>query len=75
MAVRLNITLDSDVYRRLKKTVPPKKLSAFLSAAARAKLHPDRATLDAAYKAASGERWRKGVSEDWKPTETEAWPE
>jgi hypothetical protein len=75
MAVRLNITLDVDVYRRLKKAVPPKKLSAFLNAAARAKLHPDRTTLDAAYKAASEERWRKGVSDDWSGTDAEGWPE
>ncbi len=75
MAVRLNITLDTDVYRRLKKAVPPKRLSAFLNAAARAKLHPDRATLDAAYKAARAERWRRGVGEDWSTTDTEGWPE
>ena len=75
MPVRLNITLDSDVYRRLKKQVPPKKLSAFLNAAARARLHPDRTTLDEAYKTASKERWRKGVSKDWSATDTEEWPE
>ena len=28
MSVRLNITMDDDVYARLKKEVPPKKLSA-----------------------------------------------
>jgi hypothetical protein len=75
MPVRLNITLDSDVYRRLKKQVPPKKLSAFLNAAARAKLSPDRATLDEAYKAASKERWRQGACDDWSVTDAEEWPE
>lgn len=30
MSVRLNITMDDDVYARLKKEVPPKKLSAFM---------------------------------------------
>ncbi|ALA59677.1 hypothetical protein NITMOv2_3284 [Nitrospira moscoviensis] len=40
MAVRLNITMDDDVYARLKKQVPPKKPSSFISAAVRAKLLP-----------------------------------
>lgn len=40
MAVRLNITMDDDVYARLKKQVPPKKPSSFISAAVQAKLLP-----------------------------------
>lgn len=75
MAVRLNITLDADVYRRLKKQVPPKKLSAFLNAAARAKLQPDPRTLDAAYKAARKEPWRKEETDAWSVADTEGWPE
>ena len=66
MAVRLNITMDDDVYARLKKEVPPKKLSAFIAEAVRAKLRPDARTLNAAYQAASKEQWRAGVVEDWK---------
>ena len=66
MSVRLNITMDDDVYARLKKEVPPKKLSAFISGAVRAKLHPDARTLNAAYQDASKERWRAGLAEDWK---------
>jgi hypothetical protein len=75
MAVRLNITVDRDVYVRLKKALPPKRISAFINEAVRARLFPDRRTLDAAYRAARRERWRRGVSEDWKATETEDWPE
>jgi hypothetical protein len=74
MSVRLNITMDEDVYARLKKEVPPKKLSAFISGAVRARLHPDARTLDAAYQAASKERWRTGVAEDWKHIDEEGWP-
>jgi hypothetical protein len=66
MAVRLNITMDKDVYARLKKEVPPKKFSAFISSAVRAKLYPNTKTLNAAYRAARKERWRKQLEDDWK---------
>jgi hypothetical protein len=48
--------MDDDVYARLKKEVPPKKLSAFIAGAVRAKLRPDAKTLNAAYQAASKEQ-------------------
>jgi len=75
MPVRLNITMDEDLYRRLKREVPPKRISLFISQAVRRRLLPDRRTLDAAYKAARRERWRRRVAEDWRATETEKWPE
>ena len=74
MSVRLNITMDDDVYARLKKEVPPKKLSAFISGAVRAKLHPDAKMLDAAYRAARKEQWRTSLAEDWKHIDHEGWP-
>ncbi len=74
MPVRLNITMDDDVYARLKKVVPPNKLSAFIAWAVRAKLHPDARALKAAYQAASKERWRSGLDEDWKHIDGEGWP-
>jgi len=74
MTVRLNITIDEDVYARLKKEVPPKKISAFISAAVRARLDPDRKALDAAYQSARKERWRKGLNDDWRHTDVEGWP-
>ena len=55
--------MDDDVYASLKKEVPPKKLSAFIAGAVRAKLHPDAKTLNAAYRAASKEPWRAGLKE------------
>jgi hypothetical protein len=69
--------MDDDVYARLKKEVPAKMLSAFITAAVRitgavrAKLHPDARALKAAYKAASQEPWRTGLSDDWIHTEDE----
>jgi len=74
MSVRLNITMDDDVYARLKKEVPPKKLSAFISRAVRARLHPDVRALNAAYQAARKEKWRAGLAEDWKHVDDEDWP-
>ena len=74
MSVRLNITMDDDVYARLKKEVPPKKLSAFIAEAVRAKLHPDAKVLNTAHQAASKERWRTSLDADWKHIDNEGWP-
>ena len=75
MNVRLNITMDRDLYQRLKRELPAKKISSFINEAVRAKLHPDRKKLDAAYKAARREPWRKKMVREWEATETEDWPE
>ncbi|MFH1573853.1 MAG: hypothetical protein ABIG68_07695 [Acidobacteriota bacterium] len=74
MPVRLNITVDETVYKRLKQQVPAKKMSAFINEAVRMKLRPDKTTLDAAYETARMEAWRNTLSEDWAVTETEGWP-
>jgi hypothetical protein len=74
MPVRLNITMDKDVYRRLKRELPPKKISAFIEDAVRARLYPDQTALDTAYEAARKERWRSELSSEWAVTETESWP-
>jgi Arc/MetJ family transcription regulator len=75
MSVRLNITMDEDLYRRLKKELPAKGISSFINKAVRARIRPDRRTLDAAYRAASKERWRRTLDHEWRVTETEGWPE
>jgi len=74
MAVRLNITMDPNLYQRLKRELPAKQISRFINDAVRAHLQPDRATLDAAYKAARKEAWRRDLAADWDVTETEGWP-
>ena len=74
MNVRLNITMDRDLCRRLKKELPPKGISAFIAGAVKARLQPDRQALDAAYKAAAEETWRKKFAHDWRTTEIEDWP-
>jgi hypothetical protein len=75
MPVRLNITMDEDLFRRLKKELPPRGISAFIGEAVKDKLRPSRRALDAAYKAASRERWRTKLSREWAATEGEAWPD
>ena len=62
MSARLNVTMDDDLYARLKKQVP----SPFVTEAVRARLGTDARTLNAAYQAASKKQWRVGVAEDWK---------
>jgi len=74
MAVRLNITMDEDLYKRLKKELPAKRISSFINQAVRARLYPDKRALDAAYKAASREPWRSALTEDWEATDLEDWP-
>lgn len=75
MPVHLNITLDEDLYRRLKASTRPKKLSAFIGDAIKARLGPARDELDQAYRTASRERWRGRLAGEWAATDTEAWPE
>jgi len=73
--VGLNIILDEDLYRRIKRQLPPKRLSAFINEAIRARLSPDVKTLDAAYRAASREKWRQRLGREWESTGIEDWPE
>ena len=74
MAVRLNITIDEDVYDRLKGELPPKGISRFISDAVRARLRPGRDELDRAYQAAAKEHWRQAEVDDWSTVDTEGWP-
>ena len=46
MPVRLNITIDEDVHKRLKRELPAKGISRFINDAVRAHLRPSRKALD-----------------------------
>jgi predicted CopG family antitoxin len=74
MPVRLNITIDEDVYERLKRELPAKGISRFINDAIRARFRPSREALDEAYKAAARERWREAEARDWDVTEVADWP-
>ncbi len=75
MPAHLNITMDEALYLRLKQELPPKRISAFIEAAVRAKLRPSGSELERACKAASKETWRRKLAADWSLTEVDAWPE
>ena len=75
MPVRLHITMDDELYRRLKDTCPPRSISRYISDAVRARLYPDQAALEAGYRAASREAWRTEFADAWKTTEVEDLPE
>ncbi len=74
MPIRLNITIDEDVHRRLKQQLPPKGISRFINDAVRARLRPGREELDKSYQAARREGWRQREVDDWSATEVEDWP-
>ncbi|TKS60567.1 MAG: hypothetical protein EWM72_01301 [Nitrospira sp.] len=63
--------MDDDVYPRSKTEVPAKKLSACTAKAVQANPHPDTRLLNAAYRAARKERWRKALCKDWKHIDDE----
>lgn len=75
MPVRLNITIDEDVYERLKREVPAKGMSRFITEAVRARLRPSDDQLDDAYRAATHEAWRRSDASEWAVTDVEGWPE
>lgn len=72
--VHLNITLDEELYARLKAKTPSKKLSAFIARALEAQLGPGADELTRGYREAAKEPWRRTLAEDWSATESEAWP-
>ena len=74
MPVRLNITIDEDLYRRLKEELPAKGISRFINDAVRARLQPGRDELDRAYQAAASESWRRSEAAAWDGVDLEGWP-
>jgi predicted CopG family antitoxin len=59
MPARLNITIDEEVYERLKRELPAEGIGRFINEAIRARRRLSREILEGSYKAASRERWRR----------------
>ena len=71
----LSITLNDEVYLRLKREVPPKQISRYIEAAVRKSLRASSKELDAAYQAAAKETWRHELACDWDDAGLGDWPE
>ena len=74
MSIRLNITIDDDVYASLKRDCPAKGISRFINATLRVRLRPSPKALAAGYKAAAKEPGRQQLAREWDAIETEGWP-
>lgn len=75
MTVRLNITLPDETYRRLKRSAPPKGMSAYIDQALQKSLKPDRAALDQGYADSCHDPALIELAADWAALEVEGWPE
>ena len=69
----MSITINEDLYRLLKKTAGPRRMSSFISAALRDRLRQHSKSLETEYRAAERDRRRAQVLADWAVTETESW--
>lgn len=71
--------MDEDLYKRLKRELPARGISSFISAAVRAQLRPGPDELEAAYRraseAASHNAEEHHLAEDWGALDTAEWPE
>ena len=56
MSLRLNITIDEDIHRRLREELPAKGISRFINEAVRARVRPGRDGHDAFFKYRSRNR-------------------
>ena len=71
----LSVTLADDLYDRIKHTVPPRRVSKFVSEAVEVKLKGQTDDLYKAYLAASQDGDREALSKDWDTINTESWEE
>jgi hypothetical protein len=70
----LSITMDDQIYRRLKREVAPKQISRFIEQAVRSSLRPSLAELEAGYQAAAKETWRAELGQEWDDASFGDWP-
>lgn len=71
----LSVTIANDLYDRIKHTVPPRMISKFVSEAVEVKLKEQTDDLYKSYLAASQDRDRESVLEDWDAIGPESWEE
>lgn len=69
----LSVTVSDDLYDRIKHNVPSRMISKFVSDAVDVKLKERKNDLYKAYLAASQDRDREEVLQDWDAISTESW--
>ena len=73
---RINITLPNDLARDLRKTIPVRSRSKFISEALKEKLAKKRNfKKDWAQSLKANREFYKKVADEWKATEIEGWPD
>lgn len=69
----VSITLDEDLYGKLRKAAGPRGMRQFVEQTLRERLRPRQRTLYREYLAASRDPDRLEVLKDWDALETEGW--
>ena len=69
----LSVTLDEDLYGRLRKAAGSRGVRQFVEQTLRERLSPRRQALYREYLAASSDPDRLEVLKDWDAIETEGW--
>lgn len=69
----MSVTLDEDLYGKLRKAAGPRGVRRFVEQTLRERLRPPRQALSREYLAASRDPDRLEVLKDWDALETEGW--
>lgn len=69
----LSITLPDDLYDRVKRLVPQRRVSKFVAHAIEEKLDQQREELYLAYLEASKDQEREAEIQQWSHTDVETW--
>ena len=69
----MSVTMDEDLYRRLKMAAGNRGMSRFISEAVREKLRSTEGRLREEYQAAENDSERRAIVKDWDAIDTEGW--
>ena len=76
--VRVNLTLEGEVWGRFTRLVPPRKKSKVINALLKKEIETiehrqEEAMLTAAFKKAARDKTRLIVAREWEPLDAEGW--
>lgn len=69
----MSISIEDELFRRLKRTAGSRGMSRFIAEAVREKLKESEGRLQHEYQEAAGDPERRETLEDWDAIETEGW--